>query len=112
MYKLVITSLALLLTSIAVSAKGLPENYPAQFDHSGSIGRIDVNSGYIVIQDTQFRLPQNIMVHTPNGKKQTAHRIKVGARVGALIDRSRPSMPIVTDLWILPKNHPGLLPPY
>ena len=96
--KKIIIGISLLLNlviappAISVEAAGFSPSTTREFQRAGTIDRVDVRAGEIVINDTLYELARNVSLHS--GGSST---LRTGMRVGFNTNAQRQ----VTDIWKL-----------
>lgn len=90
-------------TTLTAAAE-LPEFYPSDINHMGSLDRIDARDNAIVIGDIKFLLVNDLRVHTPDRSFATLQSLRPGTRVGVNFFSDGKGAPLVTDIWVLPSR--------
>lgn len=94
--------LLMLLAGSAAFAE-LPAYYPKDgFQRTGSLDGIDLGRQSIVINDAQYYLSNNAIVHSPTNFSVPFSRLRLGSVVGY---KMAPNGRMVTELWILPDGY-------
>ncbi len=94
----------LMLLSLSVSASTLPEYYPDEFPATGTIDRIDIKRGEIGINDSLFKISNNVKVHNLNTEFSTVQTLRARMKIGFLVI-SINGKPLVSEIWVLPNNY-------
>lgn len=94
----------LMLLSSSISAETLPKYYPDTFSMSGTINRIDIKRGDIIVSDLFLKLSMNVKVHSLNTEFSSVQTLRNGMNIGfemnSINGRSH-----VAEIWILPDNY-------
>lgn len=86
----------------AAIAQRLPSYYPSDgFQHTGVVDAIYLQEDRIVIGDTEFLLADSVVLHSLSYKSDSIARLRVGAYVGFSAGADR----VISELWLLPRNH-------
>ncbi len=101
-----IAAVALFVCAGMVSAVTLPTYYPATFRVVGTIDRLDVENGEIVISDRLFQVTGDTSVHLLTRQSSALAALSVGMTVGGddMIDDSGRRTLIV--IYELPSDFP------
>lgn len=95
----------LIATSNTMGADTLPGYYPKVFSVSGAFGGIDTAQQQIIINDTPFFFDTNVKVHTPDSQFSTLRSLHSGMKVGAKTITNQAKKELITEIWVLPKDH-------
>jgi len=93
----------LTLFSLSVSAAALPDYYPKAFQMNGTIDRVDLKRGIIVINDMLWSLSMNVKVHSLNTEFSSIRTLRSGMKMGFTMNSINGKNQI-TEIWLLPNN--------
>ncbi len=96
--------IVLMLLSLSVSASTLPGYYPDKFPATGTINRIDIKRGEIVLNDSLLKISNNAKVHNLNTEFSTVQTLRSRMNIGFSVT-SINGKPLVTEIWVLPNNY-------
>ncbi len=103
-YNLKLTALLFLLTTpFNIYADSLPSGISITLGNMGSIDRINVAKGEIVINDMHMLLSSTIKIHSPTKKISTRRELQQGMKINfksAIVGQKI----MVTEMWVLPNN--------
>lgn len=94
--------MAVAVTPVASAGKrSMPE-----FEAAGTIDRLDLKSGEIVVGDIFYRLGQNLIIHDEKGRLGGRKLLSEGVKIGisptsAGASRSQ----TIYEVWVLPKDY-------
>ena len=94
-----------ILCSTVIRADDLPSYYPPAFRMSGTLERLDLQSGVAVIGDMNMRLSDNVHVYTLSSRFSSVHTLHPGMKVGISISPRGGEMLLITDIWVLPDDY-------
>ncbi len=89
----------------AAGASELPEYYPTGFRLVGTLQRIDTSRNLLVLDDIRLPYSPNFKVHTLNTEFGTIHNLRPGLRIGIKLVPGRNGRPMVSEVWVLPKDY-------
>lgn len=78
---------------LSVESAGIRPSTSSEFSRAGTIDRIDIRAGEIVINDTLYELASNVSLHSGGASSS----LKNGMRIGFNTNAQRQ----VTDIWQL-----------
>jgi len=93
----------LILVPLSVSAVTLPDYYPEKFQKAGTIDRVDIRRGDIVINDSLKQLSMNARVHSLTTEFSSVQRLRAGMKIG-YATTSINGKSQITEIWILSDN--------
>lgn len=96
--------LMLLSLSLSVSAATLPAYYPETFQMHGTVDRIDIKRGEIVINDMFWSLSMNVKVHSLTTEFSSIQTLRLGMNIGFSMNTVNGKNQ-VAEIWILPDNN-------
>jgi len=105
-----IASLLLLAYGLALVpafAAGLPKGYPdiGEFQNIGPVDSVSLVRQTIIINDHEYMLTPNIVVHKSAKKTGSLRDVRVGKKVGLFASAGdTESMPVISEIWVLPRN--------
>ena len=106
-FKISITLMLCLITSIALAATKLPKHYPSQLDTVGKITKVVKQKRIIELDGTAYRLHPVHEIYTKRkGRQATLYNLRTGMKVG-LEFTTYQGRRAVNKVWILPKNYPS-----
>ena len=100
----ILLSLTLIAGGLAYgpASAALP-GFAADLDE-GTIDRVDIKTGEIVIEDSYFVLPSSVRVYALNGAPISAKALKKGMDIGYSATPNGSGQSAVTNIVILPRN--------
>lgn len=91
--------LGIALLSCAAPAQDLPESgSQSGFRRSGVVEAVDTAADVIVVDDMQFSLSANLVIHAANGQSASRGRLRPGIVIGYRQSGER----LITEIWLLP----------
>lgn len=94
----------LILLSFSATATTLPDYYPKVISMSGTIDRIDIKRGEIVVNDMPWRLSMNAKVHSLITEFSSIQTLRRGMKVGFEMSSINGKIQ-VAEIWILPDDY-------
>ena len=96
-------------TVIGILVAGLLALSPAaaesRFSERGRIDGVDLKGGFLVIDDSQFRLTSTTRVYTPTGLLGAPQQIRKGMTIRfTRVRPAGPGKPVISEIWIAPGN--------
>ena len=97
-------------TAIGILVAGLLALSPApaaesRFSERGRIDGVDLKDGFLVIDDSQFRLTSATRVYTPTGSLGAPQQIRKGMTIRfTRVRPAGPGKPVISEIWITPGN--------
>ncbi|TCK19148.1 hypothetical protein DFR30_2444 [Thiogranum longum] len=82
----------------------LPGYYPANFQGTGFIDRIDFGSGEIVVNDSLLALSETATVNSLSKAGDSLGRLSKGVHIGYRYDNID-GLKVITTIWLLPGNY-------
>ncbi|KAF0193004.1 MAG: hypothetical protein FD165_107 [Gammaproteobacteria bacterium] len=92
----------LVVFSGVAMAGSLPVYYPESFQSTGTVDRLDLSAGEVVIGDRLYRITTGTAVHTLRSNVSSTGALATGMLVGLDSIRDIPGAPFVTNIWELP----------
>ncbi|MCO6413928.1 MAG: hypothetical protein J5I92_14400 [Thiogranum sp.] len=95
--------MALVATPMTSAAQGMPE-----FETTGTIDRLDLKAGEIVVDDTYYRLGKDLIIHDAKGRLGGTKLLREGVRIGispSPLQSGATRSRTVYEVWVLPKDY-------
>jgi hypothetical protein len=86
-------------------AGNLPAYYPESFQSTGTLDRVDMAAGEIVIGDKMYRISTTTPVHTLNSNASSIGALTAGTLVGLNAVGDATGARVLMDLWELPDSY-------
>jgi len=86
----------------------LPGGFPGigDFHNLGTVDSIEKYKSRIVVNDQEYVLPSNVVVHTSNGSIGNLRNLRTGRSVGIFtIGDSNTSLSSVSEIWVFPRGY-------
>jgi hypothetical protein len=71
---------------------------------TGELDYVSIEDGKVVVDDRTFLLPTGTAVTLASGQTGSMHDLKKGAKVGFTVRRAENQRPVITHIWVLPKQ--------
>ncbi|MEE8342891.1 MAG: hypothetical protein V3R51_03735 [Gammaproteobacteria bacterium] len=97
-------TLVLLLTVLAAGAGNLPAYYPDTFNRIGTIDGFNLAKRAIIINDSQYYLSDNMVIHTQANEFDTMDKLSKGTTVGFRVLNAGSGRPLIPEIWVLPAS--------
>lgn len=76
-----------------------------RFPESGRVDHVDLKNGFLVIDDSQFRLTSATRVYAPTGSLGAPQQIRKGMTIRfTRVRPAGPGKPVISEIWITPGN--------
>ena len=102
-----ITRLVLMLVLLTVTVAGagnLPAYYPDSFNRIGTIDGFNLEKRAIIVNDSQYYLSDNMVIHTQSNEFDTMDKLGKGVTVGFRVLNAGSGRPLVPEIWVLPAS--------
>ncbi len=95
-------TLVLLLTVAVAGAGNLPAYYPDSFNRIGTIDGVNLAKRVIIVNDSQYYLSDNMVIHTQANEFDTMGTLSKGTTVGFRVLNAGSGRPLIPEIWTLP----------
>lgn len=95
--------MALAATPVTSAGQRMPE-----FETTGTVDRLDLRAGEIVVDDTWYRLGKDLIIHDAKGRLVGTKLLREGTRIGISptpIASGASRTRTVYEVWVLPKDY-------
>lgn len=82
----------------------LPASYPDDFQHAGTLDRIDLQNRTLVVSDMLREVVDYVHVHDGSGRLANTRRLRKGMEIGYRTQSAGQGGAIV-EIWILPDGY-------
>ena len=97
-------ALALLIPISALARETFPRITPDRLEIQGTVNAVNLQDGFIVVDDWTYRISRNTRIHARQGKAMGVDKLKVGNYIGFNAERGNSGMRYVHEIWILPPD--------
>jgi len=96
------------LVAAPTFATGLPNGFPSigEYHNLGTVDSIEKYKSRIVVNDQEYILPNNVVVHTSNNNIGSLRNVRTGKSVGVFTTGgSNTSLSNISEIWVFPRGY-------